>query len=396
MEAPPLEATVLHPYEMLMESSVSPRISLVIPSLSPSQLFGGVSTALDIFFQLGARTGADLRILMDDFHATADRQHLEVRARKAGIENLKLEVIRRTQQVPIIGVRRGDIFVTYNWWTTLNIRGLLRQQCAHFESTPKPHLYLVQEYEPAFYPMSSTHMAARLAFEPHWPCWGIFNSHELSEYFRLQGHQVERSFLFEPALSEDLRLQLGLPKPKKDRIILVYGRPSIARNCFPSVRSGLTEWARRSASAKGWRVVSAGQHHSPISLGNGCSMMSVGKLSMAEYGQLLMRTAVGVSLMASAHPSYPPLEMAHFGVRTLTNNYANKDLSRSHENIISLGDVAAETIADALTRICSEIEQFPDIGWSARSLRPSFLRQKPMEFLDALVQDLFDCVWTGS
>jgi hypothetical protein len=390
MEAPPLEWTVLHPYEILMDNSTSPRISLVIPSLSPNKLFGGVVTALDIFFELGARTGADLRIVMDDFDARVDQLDLEMRARKAGIEKPTLEVIRRTKHVPVIEVRRSDIFITYNWWTTLNIRGLLDQQSARFRMAPKPHIYLIQEYEPGFYPMSSTHMAARLSFGPGWPCWGIFNSHELYEYFKLQGHQVERSFLFEPALSRDLRSHLDLPRPSKERIVLVYGRPSISRNCFPAIRKGLVQWAQISANAMNWQIVSAGQHHSPISLGNGCSMISLGKLSMGEYGHLMMRTAIGLSLMASVHPSYPPLEMAHFGIRTLTNKYANKDLAYSHENIISLDDIAPETIAQALTQACCEFERCPEIGWTARSLRPSFLRQKPMDFLDALVEGLFD------
>ena len=53
-----------------------------------------------------------------------------------------------------------------------------------------------------------------------------------------------------------------------------------------------------------------------------------GKASLDEYADHLNRAAVGVSLMVSPHPSYPPLEMAEAGVLAITNNYGSKDLSR--------------------------------------------------------------------
>jgi hypothetical protein len=395
IEAPPLEEIVLHSYKILYDASSTARISLVIPTLSPEKFFGGVATAIDLFLALGARTGADLRIVMDDFDAIANTSELERRAKKVGIDSSAIEVVGRTERIPVIGVRRGDIFVTYNWWTTLNIEWLLQEYCRSFDAAPAPHIYLIQEYEPGFYPMSSTHMAARLALGSGRPWWAIFNSHELYEYFLAQGHGVEKAFLFEPALSTELRGYLDLPRPPKERKILVYGRPNIPRNCFPAVCKGLTQWVRDYPEADKWEVISAGHHHSPIPLGRGCTMASSGKLAMGDYGKLLLKTAVGLSLMASPHPSYPPLEMAHFGILTLTNKYANKDLGNSHENIRSLDDIAPDTIARALVQACRQFEQSPDIGWNAQSLRASFLRPQPMDFIDALSESLFDRVWAG-
>jgi hypothetical protein len=238
-------------------------------------------------------------------------------------------------------------------------------------------------------------MAARLALGSNAPWWAIFNSNELYEYFLAQGHDVEKAFLFEPSLSSELRGYLDIPRPPKERKILVYGRPNVPRNCFPAICKGLAQWVRDDPESVNWKIISAGHHHSPINLGRGCTMTSSGKLAMEDYGQLLLRTAVGLSLMASPHPSYPPLEMAHFGIRTLTNRYANKDLSTSHENIHSLDDIAPETIAKALTQLCWEFEHSPEIGWNNRSLRPSFLHPQSTEFIDALSESLLDRVWTG-
>jgi hypothetical protein len=98
--------------------------------------------------------------------------------------------------------------------------------------------------------------------------------------------------------------------------------------------------------------------------------------------------------MASPHPSYPPLEMAHFGMRTITNSYANKNLSLAHENIISIPDVAPATIASALAAACSSFEASPDAGWHRRSNMPMFLADGPFEFLDQLADDLRAAAWS--
>ena len=56
-------------------------------------------------------------------------------------------------------------------------------------------------------------------------------------------------------------------------------------------------------------------------------MRALGKLDLDAYGSLLRESAVGLSLMVSPHPSYPPLDMAHLGLRVVTNGFGPKDLS---------------------------------------------------------------------
>ena len=38
----------------------------------------------------------------------------------------------------------------------------------------------------------------------------------------------------------------------------------------------------------------------------------------------MKRASIGISLMESPHPSYPPIEMALFGVNVITNIYESK------------------------------------------------------------------------
>ena len=393
LAAPPLEDIVLHNYELIEDRRPGPRLTLVIPTISPAMAFGGIVTGIDIFLELGKRTGAELRLLLDDFEREVDISVLEKCARNAGLHADCIEIVPRAAEAPRVDVRATDVFYSFNWWTTLNIRALLREQQRVFGGAPKPHLYAIQEYEPNFDPFSSTHMMARLAYEPKWPCWAMFNSTELYDFFCAQGHYVERAFVFEPKLSNSLRPLLDSRTPAKARRILIYGRPTVPRNCYPSIEKGLRRWALRYPEFSNWEVVSAGVPHAPMTFGAGRRMISLGKLPLEEYGSMLMTTAIGLSLMASPHPSYPPLEMAHFGLRTITNRYANKDLTTSHPNIVSIDDVDPDTIADALARTCRAFEVDPGAGWRAQTRRPSFLEPGPFAFLDDLADALTHEVW---
>ena len=99
-------------------------------------------------------------------------------------------------------------------------------------------------------------------------------------------------------------------------------------------------------------MLSAGEYHEPIPLGNNMALKSVGKLSIENYAQLLLDSYAGVSLMVSPHPSYPPLEMSVFGVKVITNVYHNKDLSTFNQNIITLKQVNFDSASQKLKEIC--------------------------------------------
>lgn len=390
---PPLEDIVLHGYEVSVSDNPRPRLNLVIPTVSPKIAFGGIITGLDVFFEIARRTEADVRVMIDDFGANVDRSVVDKRARGAGLDPAKVEVVARTAQTPLVDLRAEDVFVSFNWWTTLNLRPLIEEQARRFHAAPKPYIYLIQEYEPHFYPFSSTHMLARLAYQSPTPCWGVLNSSQLRDFFVSQGHELTRTFVFEPKITDALRAALVGPPPVKARRIIVYGRPTIERNCYPAVEKGLRAWAERYPEFAGWEVVSAGLPHAPMPLAGGRVMRSVGKLSLEDYADLLRTSAVGLSLMASPHPSYPPLEMAHFGIVTVTNGYANKDLGRVHDNIVSIADIQANTVAEALAGACRAFEADPGAGWRATSHMPQFLEPGPFPCLDEVADALKETVW---
>ena len=154
---------------------------------------------------------------------------------------------------------------------------------------------------------------------------------------------------------------------------MIYGRPSKPRNAFGLIVDGLRAWRATYEHAVDWTVVSAGEPHGDIDLGHGAVLRSVGKLSFAEYAELLRSSAIGVSLMISPHPSYPPLEMSHLGLLVLTNRYDEKDLSKAHPNIASLETMTVAGFADGLAALCRRFEADPAAGDQVQTHVPGFL-----------------------
>src|SRR5262249_17920914 len=98
----------------------------------------------------------------------------------------------------------------------------------------------------------------------------------------------------------------------------------------------------------------------------GSHIERLGRLSLEQYGKLMSRSAVGLSLMVSPHPSYPPLEMAAAGMLVLANTHEDKDLSQLHDNVVSWRSARISDAVDQLDALCRTFDQDNDVGWRGR------------------------------
>ena len=97
-----------------------------------------------------------------------------------------------------------------------------------------------------------------------------------------------------------------------------------------------------------------GETHHNAYINENLTLKPVGKLSLEEYAKKMEEAYMGISLMISPHPSYPPLEMATFGVKTITNNYENKDLSKFNKNIVSVSSCNPHLIAKEIQKLLDQ------------------------------------------
>lgn len=390
---PPIDEVVLNDIEFRPDPSNRKRLNLLIPTLSRSNAYGGVLTGVELFLTLASQELAgerpDVRVIIDSYDDIDGTNVLFDAMKRRGLDTSAVEIIPARDKFKLLDTRRGDVFMAYNWWMALNIHKLLAEQASHFGCARRPLIYPIQDYEPHMLPFSSAHMLARQAYDADWPLWGVFNSSQLQDFFKLMGHKVEREYLYNPSLNDSLRPHLaGLGTCAKSRKILIYGRPSVERNCFSAVIRGLNDWATRFPQYGEWEIVSAGAAHKPIRLADGRLVEAVGKLALDEYATLLLDTAVGISLMASPHPSYPPLEMAHFGIVTITNGYTCKDLSTAHDNLVSIPVIGATVLGSAIAAACGHFEHDPTAGVRGRSHMPAFLAPEDFSFVETIARDL--------
>lgn len=382
----PIDEVVLAEFNFAPDQNPKARLNFVIPTLSAREAFGGVITGIEVFLNLvksvQATTDCDARLIITDVTQLTDPDVFLGRAKKSGVAFTQTDILLHSSPSAPIRVRSKDLFMTYNWWTTLNIASLRERQVAHFGTPVLPMLYIIQDYEPNFYPFSAANLLARGAYDSVDRLWGIFNSSNLQNYFELLGHSVEKGWVFDPVVNDALRPFLDQVKDcnRKERVI-VYGRPNVERNCFSALIRGLKRWASDYPQYADWEVVSAGTPHDPIDLGDGRMMRSLGKLPLDDYATTLLESSVGVSLMASPHPSYPPLEMAHFGVRVVTNTYTCKDLSQYHPNLISLPSISAADLAQGIAQACEASKKPP-----SDQSNPTYIREEKYPFLPDLAK----------
>jgi hypothetical protein len=361
----------ISPINVIQSTIENPRINLLVPGVSAKAMFGGVSTALDIFLSL-SKNFHDVRIIVtDEIESDVSSQKL------AGFSPTALESETSGRIITWAGdrygksmpIRKRDLIVSTAWWTAYNAFHILDKQKSIFGNAHQKLIYIIQDYEPNFYAWSSRYALALSTYSRSEETIAVINSSLLADYLYSKGHHFYLTSFFEPQLNKSLAASwLNASIKDKCKLVFVYGRPSVQRNAFELTVQSLRAWASSGeASSNGWQVVSAGEEHDDIDLGGGLILKSVGKLTIDEYAALLGKTAIGLSLMISPHPSYPPLELAAFGAGVITNTFEGKNLSSIHPSIFSVDVPSPSKIAEAIAWKCREFELDREINWRRRN-----------------------------
>ena len=374
------------------------RLNLVIPSINREHFFGGASTALNLFETLVDIGGEDVRsriILTDAAPEKSDHERFPkyclVDAEKDSDERHQmLSAVNKFQRN--IYVCPEDRFLTTSWWTAYCVIESVKKQISMYGENCNRMGYLIQDYEPGFYNWSTHYAMAESTYCADINTIPIFNSLFLETFFKDRGYLFERKYSFEPRLNSALREKMrSVGQSSRDKKILVYGRPSVSRNCFTLIVEALKIWVETQSDPIEWEVISVGENHRPVPLGKGVFIQSLGKLSLEGYAELLSQSAIGISLMISPHPSYPPLEMSHFGILTLTNSFANKDLSGYHDNITSLSHLTPMKLSHALQTQVDRFSKNPQAGTQGKSMMAAYMSDTEMfPFKNELYHSLFD------
>jgi hypothetical protein len=350
-EDKPLKLTGMYPPEALpipvkrvKNSSSRPRLTLVLPTVTQEQLYAGAWTALKIFWESAKKHEFRTRII------SATSPYSDEGLKKVDFigsdEVDSIESWQREDGVPC-EVEDDEIFIVTAWWTAYAIREV--------EKTNQV-FYLIQDFEPGFYPWSYRYVMALESYGFDYA--RIYNTGILYDFFQGQGLLTGgEQIAFEPGIDKGLFYPGDKDSWKRTgkATLLLYGRPEVTRNLFELAVLGLERFFEKypAYEEKIGEIISVGEKHGSITVG-GFKIESLGKLSMDGWARLARDSDIGISLMCSPHPSYPPLEMVASGMVVITSRIYNKDMSRICENFLAAEmnvEDLAEVIRESIDRL---------------------------------------------
>lgn len=304
------------------------RINLVTDSINAGSLFGGVGTSIIFAAVLANSKKANLRIITRAERANeANVLHV---LRENGIDvfgKLEFEFCPRNSKADEIGIIDRDVFITTSWWTTLSVMKSVRNDRI---------IYLLQEDERMFYPFDDMRLRCdevlksekikfvintRLLYD-HLLNTGLTNLHGIGVPF--EPSFSAKTFYPEKRGEMDRKQFFFYARPNNDRNLFYLGLEVINKAIMLNI-----------IDTNEWDIVFVGKDIPEISFTNGVKPHIHEALSWSEYGGVVRKVDLGLSLMYTPHPSYPPFDLVASGSVVVTNQFEIKtDLSQYSDNLI--------------------------------------------------------------
>ncbi len=309
---------------------------------------GGVMTAFRIANQLRLR-GVHQRFLI---YGHADVQAVAQNVLAAFPMLRGSEFITLDSPEKIAAIPAADIGVA-TLWTTAYLLAKVRN-CAR-------KMYLIQDYEPLFYPAGSTAAQAELTYRFGFE--GLCNTAPLAELYR--SRYGGTAIAFTPQIDQ----AIFFPGPEQrypPRIrVFFYARPDNPRNAFELGAVALRRLKR--TMGEGVEILCAGAQFEPADFGLEGVVEPLGWLPLEQTGQLYRSCHVAVSCMLTPHPSYLPFELMACGVVVVSlRNDANQWLLEDGVTCL-IAEATASSLAAKLHEAATEWSELAPMRMRAQA-----------------------------
>jgi hypothetical protein len=301
------------------------RLVVLMPHLDLDRMSGGPNTIIQITARLVQR-GVRIRYVATFGRLAPNEAAIRAHIRQvAGVDasSSMIEIVDASSPGSELALGAGDVpFAT--WWPTAHIAN-----AALDVIRAREFVYLIQDFEPGFYPWSTKHALAAATYGM--PMRAIVNERLLLDHLRservgmfgaddVDGHVVS----FTPAVDRSLFVRRER-QPGAPRRAVFYARPRNPRNLFDlGLRVLRVAIAQGVFDDEPWEFRAVGQKLVELPLSAHRVLEPVPWLSYPQYAAFLGESDLLLSLMLSPHTSYPPLEMSAAGGTVVTNTFGVK------------------------------------------------------------------------
>jgi glycosyltransferase involved in cell wall biosynthesis len=190
--------------------------------------------------------------------------------------------------------------------------------------------YMIQDYEPLFYPAGSTYAQAELTYR--FGFYGIANTESLARIY--EQDYGGKAICLSPAVDTSIFYPATTLNKNIPMRIFYYARPNTPRNCFELAAAAFKLLKNKFGDLI--EIVCAGAGWNPSSYDLDNMVTTLGMLPYEKTADLYRSSHLGISMMMTKHPSYLPLEMMACGTIVLANeNQANQWLLKDNINCLT-------------------------------------------------------------
>jgi len=301
-----------------------------LPSFD-NPFYGGIMTILRLADYLYRIHGIKQRFLIC---GSAKKEEVRTNLVSAFEQLTHAEVLILDSTEAIINIPASDYSIA-TLWTTAYVLVSVRNTGYKF--------YMIQDFEPAFYPAGSTYAQAELTYK--FGFYGIANTQSIKEIY--ENNYGGTAVVLKPNIDKTVFYPNAEEQSPTTKRMFYYARPGTPRNGFELAAAALKKVKAKHGESVD--IVCAGAGWNPADFGLHNVVRAVGLLPYAATGDLYRSCHVGFVMMMTKHPSYLPFELMACGSLVVTNhNEANTWLLKDGENCL-LSPPSASCLASTLS-----------------------------------------------
>ena len=375
-----LIARQLHGLRSLPTQKVTrarPRLNMVTDSINPPHLYGGVGTAMIFAALLAERLGWELRIVTRSDQAQPENfTYILDLAKIARPGQVEFAFVPDAAAASSLELGEAEHFLTTSWWTTWPTRQAI---------SPAKIIYLLQEDERMFYPHGDEHLrCSEVLQDPD--ITFLINTKILFDHLVQSGlaNIARQGVWFEPSFPADIFHPTKAFTKTRPYRFLYYARPNNVRNLFYRGLEAIQEAvAAGIIDPEQWELCFVGKDIPKVRFARGLQPRRYQNLSWQDYAALVRESDLGLCLMYTPHPSYPPLDLAASGAVVVTNRFGpnKQSLDQYSKNIIC----TEPTVAELVRGIAHGVELAKDTAQRQANYQQNYLlRDWRLSFAQAL------------